>query len=389
MAASFSSGDVSISAIGTVAYRNGASVWGFGHPFEGLGRRALLIQDAYVYSVVNNPVNSDSAFTYKLAVPGHTVGALTNDFTQRASSARSAAPPRTIPSDGHGPRPRPPAVGDRAQPRDRRARARPRLVAGPGRLGGPRPGPGGGPAVGPAAPHGLDVPAGRDPRAQAPAGLLQRLRRRRAPLRGPRPGAGPDRRLQVRARDARLGLGEDEGAAGARRGAHAERPRSPPGAAGTAHPDQDRVPPAPRRAGERDVPLPGAALDPSGQADADPAGTGALLAPGGLRGEPRGAPRRRRRIRAGVGGRGGAALARRARRPHREPEAQRGSPRDLRPQGRRRPGGAAHAAAWCSAGACGSRSGCWGSASRRCWRRPRRRPRRPRCRASRRTRPAA
>ena len=96
MAASFSSGDVSISAIGTVAYRNGSSVWGFGHPFEGQGRRALLIQDAYVYSVVNNPVNSDTAFTYKLAVPGHAVGVLTNDFINGIVGTVGRSP-RTIP----------------------------------------------------------------------------------------------------------------------------------------------------------------------------------------------------------------------------------------------------------------------------------------------------
>jgi len=95
VAASLASGDVSISAVGTVTYRDGASVWGFGHPFEGFGRRALLLQDAYVFSVINNPLSTDGGFTYKLAVPGHTVGALTND-TLNAVVGRVGRPPRTI-----------------------------------------------------------------------------------------------------------------------------------------------------------------------------------------------------------------------------------------------------------------------------------------------------
>ena len=95
VAASLSSGDVSISAVGTVTYRDRASVWGFGHPFEGFGKRALLLQDAYVFSVINNPAASDSGFTYKLAAPGHTVGALTND-NLNAIVGRMGSPPRTI-----------------------------------------------------------------------------------------------------------------------------------------------------------------------------------------------------------------------------------------------------------------------------------------------------
>jgi len=96
VAAALSSGDVSISAVGTVAYTKGSSVWGFGHPFEGSGRRSLLLQDAYVYSVINNPLAADNAFTYKLAVPGHTVGTLTND-SLNAIVGTVGALPRTIP----------------------------------------------------------------------------------------------------------------------------------------------------------------------------------------------------------------------------------------------------------------------------------------------------
>lgn len=96
VSAALASGDVSISAIGTVAYRDGAAVWAFGHPLDALGPRALLLQDAYVYTVVNNPLGFEGASTYKLAVPGHTVGTLSND-TLNAVIGRVGEPPRTVP----------------------------------------------------------------------------------------------------------------------------------------------------------------------------------------------------------------------------------------------------------------------------------------------------
>ena len=91
-----SSGDIGLGAIGTVAYRDGSAVWAFGHPLDDLGARALLLQDAYVYTVVNNPVGAEDISTYKLAVPGHTVGSLTND-TLNAVIGRVGPAPRTIP----------------------------------------------------------------------------------------------------------------------------------------------------------------------------------------------------------------------------------------------------------------------------------------------------
>src|SRR3954452_8801119 len=42
------SGDVSAGAIGTVTYVDGDKVWGFGHPLDAVGPRALFLQDAYV-----------------------------------------------------------------------------------------------------------------------------------------------------------------------------------------------------------------------------------------------------------------------------------------------------------------------------------------------------
>ena len=52
----YASGDIAASAIGTVTYIDGDRVWGFGHPLDGVGARALLLQDAYVFRVINNPV---------------------------------------------------------------------------------------------------------------------------------------------------------------------------------------------------------------------------------------------------------------------------------------------------------------------------------------------
>jgi len=92
---SYASGDVRLGAVGTVAYTDGASVWGFGHFFEGLGRRSLFLQDAYVYRVVPNPVAiPGSADTYKLAATGHDLGTLTNDAPDAVVGRVGALPVR-------------------------------------------------------------------------------------------------------------------------------------------------------------------------------------------------------------------------------------------------------------------------------------------------------
>jgi hypothetical protein len=90
------SGDLALGAIGTVAYADGNAVWAFGHPFDGSGPRSLLLQDAYVYTVVSNPFGVEPAFTYKLASPGHNLGTLTND-SAAAVVGRVGTLPRTIP----------------------------------------------------------------------------------------------------------------------------------------------------------------------------------------------------------------------------------------------------------------------------------------------------
>src|SRR5215216_6028275 len=78
----YASGDIAASAIGTVTYADGDRVWGFGHPLDGVGARALLLQDAYVYRVIDNPIaiaEAPGTGTYKYAATGHDVGTLTND----------------------------------------------------------------------------------------------------------------------------------------------------------------------------------------------------------------------------------------------------------------------------------------------------------------------
>ena len=93
----YSSGDLRLGAIGTVAYTDGPAVWAFGHPFEGSGARSLLLQDAYVYRVINDPnAASDSGGTYKYASAGHDLGTLSNDASSAVVGRTGALPP-TIP----------------------------------------------------------------------------------------------------------------------------------------------------------------------------------------------------------------------------------------------------------------------------------------------------
>jgi hypothetical protein len=93
----YSSGDISVGAVGTVAYTDGDRVWGFGHPFENSGLRSLLLQDAYVYDVIPNPnVGDDTGSTYKLAAAGHTLGTISNDASA-AVVGHAGRPPTTIP----------------------------------------------------------------------------------------------------------------------------------------------------------------------------------------------------------------------------------------------------------------------------------------------------
>jgi hypothetical protein len=97
LGAGYASGDISVSALGTVAYTDGDRVWGFGHALDGVGARSLLLQDAYVFHVVNNPFGVPEIFgTYKYAAAGHDVGTLTNDALNSVAG-RVGALPATIP----------------------------------------------------------------------------------------------------------------------------------------------------------------------------------------------------------------------------------------------------------------------------------------------------
>jgi hypothetical protein len=95
--ASYSSGAITLGAVGTVTYVNGQTVYAFGHELDGAGRRALLLQDAYVYYVVNNP-DPTVAPSYKLALPGHTVGIVSSD-TPNALIGEVGSPPPSVPVD--------------------------------------------------------------------------------------------------------------------------------------------------------------------------------------------------------------------------------------------------------------------------------------------------
>lgn len=93
---SYSVGTVTSSAIGTVTYRDGSNVYAFGHELDGAGRRSLLLQDGYVYSVINDPNPYDQTSSYKLASPGHPLGTLTSD-TPNAVIGQLGALPSMIP----------------------------------------------------------------------------------------------------------------------------------------------------------------------------------------------------------------------------------------------------------------------------------------------------
>jgi hypothetical protein len=92
VAVSYSDGAIPVGAVGTVTYRNGPTVYAFGHELDGAGRRSLLLQDAYVYGVIGNPLG----LSYKFAAPGHTVGTLTSD-TPNAVVGQVGPAPTLVP----------------------------------------------------------------------------------------------------------------------------------------------------------------------------------------------------------------------------------------------------------------------------------------------------
>ena len=87
------SGDVALGAIGTVAYVDGANVWVYGHELDGAGRRSLFLQDAFIHTVVNNPLAVPEISTYKLGAPGNDVGTVSSDGPGAVAGTLGAGPP--------------------------------------------------------------------------------------------------------------------------------------------------------------------------------------------------------------------------------------------------------------------------------------------------------
>ena len=94
--AALASGDLGLGAVGTVTYRDGDTVFAFGHPLDAAGPRSLFLQDAYVFGVIANPLTIPDLGigSYKLAAAsGHTLGTLTNDALSAVVGKLGAPPP--------------------------------------------------------------------------------------------------------------------------------------------------------------------------------------------------------------------------------------------------------------------------------------------------------
>ncbi|HWI09190.1 MAG TPA: hypothetical protein VNT54_16940, partial [Solirubrobacteraceae bacterium] len=93
VSAGLTSGDVTLGAIGTVAYVDGANVWIYGHELDGAGRRSLFLQDAYIHTIVNNPIAVPEVSTYKLGSPGNELGTISSDGPTAVVGRLGALPP--------------------------------------------------------------------------------------------------------------------------------------------------------------------------------------------------------------------------------------------------------------------------------------------------------
>lgn len=87
------SGDIALADLGTVAYVDGSSVWVYGHELDGAGRRSLFLQDAYIHTIVNNPLAAPELSTYKLGAPGNDVGTISSDGPAAVVGSLGAPPP--------------------------------------------------------------------------------------------------------------------------------------------------------------------------------------------------------------------------------------------------------------------------------------------------------
>jgi len=105
MAAKLVTGDVEISAVGTVTYREGDRVLAFGHPILNLGPTSIPMSGAVVHTLLPS-LNS----SFKIASPaGGEIGSIQQDRTV-AVAGSTAAPAHLIPvrveMSGNTPRPR-------------------------------------------------------------------------------------------------------------------------------------------------------------------------------------------------------------------------------------------------------------------------------------------
>lgn len=81
-------GDVNWSVMGTCTYRDGNKIWGFGHPFQGLGKAELPFSTGYIYSTIASSYES-----YKMGATTKVVGTITNDDATSISGVIGAMPP--------------------------------------------------------------------------------------------------------------------------------------------------------------------------------------------------------------------------------------------------------------------------------------------------------
>ncbi|HXD30073.1 MAG TPA: SpoIVB peptidase S55 domain-containing protein [Pyrinomonadaceae bacterium] len=80
-------GDYSLAASGTVTFRDGNRIYAFGHPFLSLGASDMPMTEASVVTVIPNVNNS-----FKLAVPGHMVGTISQDRSTGIFGSLGVAP---------------------------------------------------------------------------------------------------------------------------------------------------------------------------------------------------------------------------------------------------------------------------------------------------------
>ena len=96
-----SSGAISVGALGTVTLRRRRRTSGSSATrIDAAGRRSLFLQDAFVHTVINNPLAVDDVATYKLASPGNDIGTITSDGPSAVvgQTGRAAA---ELPAAGH------------------------------------------------------------------------------------------------------------------------------------------------------------------------------------------------------------------------------------------------------------------------------------------------